>query len=143
VRGQRVALAELGDVVEQPATVWSALRTSEPPDAAVLRLSQLPSRLGETWHVAGQLADAWPGTLVHATIGRGVVRCILPAPSEAALRSVLGLPFHGTRVFERLPAALWPTLAPTAAADRLSRGVRRAFDPLHLLNPGILGEPLS
>jgi len=39
-----------------------------------------------------------------------------------------------------LPSAVWPSLAPTAVADRLSRGVRAAFDPYWLLNPGILGE---
>jgi FAD/FMN-containing dehydrogenase len=45
-----------------------------------------------------------------------------------------------TRIFERLPAPLWPVLAPSRATDRLSTGVRAAFDPHHLLNPGILGE---
>jgi hypothetical protein len=45
-----------------------------------------------------------------------------------------------TRIFERLPPALWPTLAPTAVADRLSLGVRKAIDPHRLFNRGILGE---
>jgi hypothetical protein len=44
------------------------------------------------------------------------------------------------RIFERLPSSLWPTLAPNAASDALSRGVRTAFDPHRLLNPGILGD---
>ena len=59
-------------------------------------------------------------------------------PSSAAQR--LGSLKHETRVFERLPAALWPSLAPAAVTDRISRGIRGAFDPDHLLNPGILGE---
>ena len=43
------------------------------------------------------------------------------------------------RIFERLPATLWPALAPTRRRrDRLSRGVRAAFDPHRLLNPGHL-----
>jgi FAD/FMN-containing dehydrogenase len=99
----------------------------------------LPSRVGETWHIARQLADAWPGTLVHGTVGRGVVRCILPRGDESAMRKALSLPFHGTRIAERLPERLWPVIAPNSASDRLSHGIRHAFDPHGVLNPGILG----
>jgi hypothetical protein len=56
------------------------------------------------------------------------------------LRAALEIPFEGTRIYERLPAALWPALAPTALRGTLERGVKAAFDPHHLLNPGILGE---
>jgi hypothetical protein len=103
-----------------------------------LRMSQLPSRIGETWLVAGQLAAAWPGTLVHATLGRGTLRCILPPGEEVALRPALSLPFHGTRIVDRLPRALWASIPP-ATGDRLSCGIRRTFDPHELLNPGIFG----
>jgi glycolate oxidase FAD binding subunit len=140
VRAQIDSLAAFGDVVEQSPNVWPALRAAEPGGASVVRLSQLASRIGETWHVAGQLADAWPGTLLHATMGRGVVRCILPRGDETALRKALSLPFHGTRIAERLPERLWPVVAPASAADRLSLGIRRIFDPHGLLNPGIMGS---
>ena len=139
VRAQLDSVAALGEVTDAPASVWSALRRAEPTGATVLRLSQLPSRIGETWHVAGQLAAAWAGTLVHATFGRGTVRCILPPGDEAPLRRALSLPFHGTRIVERLPEPIW-SIIPPAADDRLSRGLRRTFDPHALLNPGLFGS---
>ena len=143
VRAQLESLAEIADVAEQSSNVWTALRAVEPSGASVVRLSQLPSRTGETWHIAGQLAEAWPGTLVHGTVGRGVVRCILPRGDETSLRRALSLPFHGTRIAERLPERLWPAVAPASASDRLSQGIRRTFDPHALLNPGILGSLAS
>jgi FAD/FMN-containing dehydrogenase len=39
-----------------------------------------------------------------------------------------------------LPSALWPVLSPTAIRGPLDRGIKAAFDPNHLLNPGIFGE---
>jgi hypothetical protein len=44
---------------------------------------------------------------------------------------------------ERLPPALWPTLGAAWRSERtdgrLARAVRAAFDPVEILNPGILG----
>jgi glycolate dehydrogenase FAD-binding subunit len=140
VRAQLELLASFGDVADAPESAWRSLRTVEPRGASVVRLSQLPSRIGETWHVAGQLAEAWSGTLLHATVGRGVVRCILPAGDENTMRRALSLPFHGTRIVERLPERLWSDIAPASASDRLSRGIRQKFDPHGLLNPGIFGR---
>jgi FAD/FMN-containing dehydrogenase len=49
--------------------------------------------------------------------------------------------FPGTRIFERLSATAWRSgVAPSAVLDRLSRGVKRSFDPMNILNPGVLGE---
>ena len=56
----------------------------------------------------------------------------------AAIRDALVAPDGGTLVAETLPPAAWNTL-PAAADDRLSRGIRAAFDPAGILNPGILG----
>jgi FAD/FMN-containing dehydrogenase len=49
-------------------------------------------------------------------------------------------PSPGSRIVERAPAPIWPEL-PSATSDALSAGVRRAFDPDGILNPGILGSP--
>jgi hypothetical protein len=49
--------------------------------------------------------------------------------------------FEGTRIAERLPADRWPEpTAPDAARERLSRGIKHRFDPMRVLNPGIMGE---
>jgi hypothetical protein len=82
-----------------------------------------------------------PGTACHASVARGVVRCLVPVLHAEALEGALeALAFDGVRLHERLPAALWPRLAGTPVADRLSVGVRDAFDPQRILNRGILGE---
>jgi FAD/FMN-containing dehydrogenase len=111
--------------------------------------------LALTWRAALRLVERFRGTSVHATVGRGVVRCIIPqAAIDAATLDVhaesheahplvhaLGTrPRTPGRVFERLPGPLWKLLAPSPANDRLSRGVRSAYDPHRILNPGILGD---
>jgi hypothetical protein len=79
---------------------------------------------------------------VHGSPGRGIVRCIIPEGAEDDLSPVLDrfATCDATRIFERLPARLWNERAPSPAADRLSRGVKRAYDPMNIMNPGILWE---
>ena len=72
-----------------------------------------------------------------------LARVVLPHIDGTLADSALGLLRAGTRdtrIFERLPTTLWSSLAPSAVNDRLSRGIRAAFDPHRLLNTGILGE---
>jgi FAD/FMN-containing dehydrogenase len=40
---------------------------------------------------------------------------------------------------ERMPAALWDFMSRPASSTALADGVRRAFDPDHIMNTGILG----
>jgi len=143
VRAQREQLQSLGEVRDIDPDVWARLRVAEPARAAVVRLSRLPSRFATTWSDAGRIAERWPGAYRHGDPGRGVVRVVLPldeSTSETSLRAALAIPFDGTRIYERLPAALWPAFAATAMHGAIDRGVKAAFDPHHLLNPGILGE---
>ncbi len=151
VRAQRAQVAALGDAAEVAADVWDRLRTLEPRDASVARLSARPADLATPWAEAGRVAaalrerglDAW----AHASVARGVARLVVPhdaapdASHDATLADAFGArpPQRVTRIFERLPAALWPALAPPAANDRLSRDLRRAFDPHDILNRGVLG----
>jgi glycolate oxidase FAD binding subunit len=139
VRAQLQTLAAFGDLRLLPASTWSALAAIEPPVAAVVRLSGPPSRLHALW---AALADG-DGTaaFAHATVGRGIVRCMHDSTQASALTPWLDMIMRceGTRIFERLPAALWSDV-PSAVNDRLSRGVRAAFDPARILNRGILGE---
>jgi len=46
---------------------------------------------------------------------------------------------HDTVILESAPALLWERLSPSATADRVSTNLKKAFDPLGILNPGILG----
>jgi len=141
VRSQRAALDAAADTATAPADAWYWLRACEPTDAAVVRLSSAATRIGETWAYAASLTAHFPRAFVHASPGRGVVRCIIPEPDPMALATAFTKHrFEGATVAERLPGALWGPLARTAVADKLSRRVKRAYDPYGLLNPGILGE---
>jgi FAD/FMN-containing dehydrogenase len=132
-------------VRDVPASAWDALAALEPRGAAVIRLGTAPSRMAPLWERATSIV-ARAGGAAHATLQRGVVRCILPVEAaneeeNARLRGILGALQHlATSVVERLPAPLWAALVPPAAIDPLSVGVRDAYDPDRLLNPGILGE---
>ena len=145
VRAQQALLSMRGATERVPDDVWARLRASDAPEAAVVRWSQRPVLFAETWAHAHAVAGRTGGWL-HASPGRGIVRLVVPLPASLSadeareLGAVLALPFAGTRIAERLPAALWPTLAPSPVMDRLSLGVRRAFDPHLVLNPGILGD---
>jgi glycolate oxidase FAD binding subunit len=145
VRAATGSLGALGPVREAATSVWDALAESEPAGATVLRLSTAPSRAATLWDRASAVVERAHGT-AHATLARGVVRCILPAQGAseeelAHLRGIVGALQHlGSCIVERLPAPLWPSLVPAAASDSLSIGIRNAFDPDRLLNPGILGE---
>ena len=151
VASQRAALAAMSDVAELPPEVWRAIAVAEPAGAATVRLSHRPARRFDSWRHALATAARLPGAWVHASVGRGIARCVVPPGIEPAAIAdafapgsfaVAGEP--GTLLFERLPAQLWPTLSPSAMPDgptgRLMRKVKDAYDPHHLLNPGIMGE---
>lgn len=143
VRAQRDQMRALGEPREIDADVWRRFRSVEAPGMAVLRLSRLPSRFAATWLDAKRIVEQWGGGYCHGDPGRGIARVVLPVDDEAAsanLASILGTAYDGTRIFERLPAALWTLLAPPALRGRIEKGIKAAFDPRHVLNPGILGE---
>jgi glycolate oxidase FAD binding subunit len=143
VRAQREQLRGVGEAIDVDPAIWGRARVIEPARAAVVRLSRLPACFATTWQDAGRITERWAGSYRHGDPGRGVVRAILPLEddvSEASLRAALEIAFDGTRIYERLPVTLWPTLAPTAMHGAIDRGVKAAFDPHHLLNPGIFGE---
>ncbi|MEO6527001.1 MAG: FAD-binding protein [Gemmatimonadaceae bacterium] len=143
VRSAEHAVAELGDAREVDAGVWDRLRVTEPVNAAVVRLGTVPANVGQLWTVASTAAQR-AGGYAHATLERGIVRCVVPVVAaeeeNGRLRGIMGeLQSDGSRIAERLPESLWSDV-PSSVADQLSLGIRRAFDPDHLLNPGILGS---
>jgi glycolate oxidase FAD binding subunit len=152
VIAQRETITALGRVVEMPASIWAALRTTEPPVAAVLRVSGRPSELAASWTA---IRAAVPEALVHASLGRGTVRAIVPDAANRldanAIRAVAALPGAAA---ERLPAELWPAFdsaresrprgeSASRILTALRRRVKDTYDPRHLLNPGILGERIA
>lgn len=152
VKAMRAALAAAGEVRELDPGAWARLRAlecaGERAGEAVLRLSHLPAEAGDAWRAAREIA-ATHGGRAHLCIGRTVVR--LAVPAVAALAAIRDLaPFGGTCIGERLPASAWPLLdthrrrepAMQRARDRLTAGIRAAFDPRRILNPGILGEAI-
>jgi FAD/FMN-containing dehydrogenase len=158
VRAQHTTLARAGEIDDVPGKCWSVLREIEPPGAWVWRMSGLPSHLADAWTHAEAIARHAQVGWVHASVGRGIVRCIcVPAmgthepggaarvipDSQALADAIARTTFGGTIIHERLPAARWPFLAKPMATDVISRRIRASFDPHGILNPGILGEVSS
>jgi glycolate oxidase FAD binding subunit len=152
VAAQRDALAKLGGAREVPPEVWTQLRAIDsgiapaeqdagPP--VVVRLSTLPARIGELWMNTERAAERIPGAMLHSTPSLGVLRCVIPssAPAEAISGIVSSTP-GATVIYERLPAPMWQSLGKSGTSDRLAQGIKKAFDPKNILNPGILG-PLA
>lgn len=137
---ERAALRALGPAEPVPAGVWSALAVCEGDAAVVVRCSAAPARTADGWQALSAATAEARDVILHATPGRGVVRCVLGSPSEAELQRLVACTgsFAGTTIWERLPADRWAAVAP-ALASPLARRIRAAFDPDELLNPGILG----
>lgn len=143
VEAQRDALGNVGAIDEVPKEAWRKVRTTERAGASVFRMSGLPTRLAERWERAQRIIGPVEGALMHASVARGTVRCILPADPSTETVGLLSKPSpDDTVIFESLPEHLWAKLSPTAISDRVSQGIKRAFDPLDILNRGILGPSL-
>jgi glycolate oxidase FAD binding subunit len=137
VAAQRAAFAAMGDcVVLDSASTWSRLRASEPLAAIVFRVSARSSELAATWR-----AVADDGAVVcHASLERGIVRCIASENDADAIERLSGLSQTRRVIIERAPAAVWER-QPAPAVRPLDEGMRRAFDPHGVLNPGLFGPP--
>ncbi len=135
---QRATVQSFGSAREVPTDVWSALQRSLPDSSWTFRASQRPSELASLWHDLGRCLAVIPGAYRQATLERGIARLVVPSEAGGALAGQLpGLAERWQVIGERLPADAWRRL-PAEASDRLSVGVRAAFNPLQLLNPGLL-----
>lgn len=150
VAAQRAAIESLGGAHEVDPTVWDRLRAIEDsqhddwesaPAPIVVRISSLPQRVALLWTDARNAVTGIDGAMMHATPSLGVVRCILPPATPMLFLERLANASPGaTIIYERLPSHLWPMLSPSIVTDRISQGIKRAFDPSNILNPGILGS---
>jgi glycolate oxidase FAD binding subunit len=146
---QLKAFSQLARTEEVEQSTWSAFREIDGDAASVIRISSLPTRfLGVASSI---LADTEPRIAISINPRRGVMRLVTrdnrdrdPAGvAEAGIS--LDLPSDGqgsatSVIFEKLPAEVWPVVSPSVASDPLSRGIKKAYDPHNILNPGILGD---
>lgn len=143
------ALSQFARTEEVEQSTWTAFRDMDRDSESVIRISTLPFRfLGAA---ASILADIQPRVVISISLGRGVMRLVTrgdgdqnPANTVDADVSV-NFPTDGqnagtTVIFEKLPADVWPVVSPGVVSDPLSRGIRKAYDPHNILNPGILGD---
>ncbi len=149
VRAQINALSQIARTQELETDVWTRIRQLDGNAHTTIRVVSLPQRfLAASARILGE--DV-PG--IHACIDprRGVLRLIVGAADDedgggvnAAIGGSQDLQTEGADasevIFERLPADLWKEVSPSVVADELSQRVKRAFDPHHILNPGILGD---
>ncbi|HET6680275.1 MAG TPA: FAD-binding protein [Gemmatimonadaceae bacterium] len=137
VRAMRAIVSGLGDTRDVPASVWDALRRSDRGAQVVVRFSAPPASLGGVWRAAATLSHEQGD--MHASVARGVVRCLLADVDADALHRVRrGL--NAGYVFERLDATRWNDghTAPAAPSGRLGTALLDAFDPARVLNRGII-----
>ncbi|HJU90522.1 MAG TPA: FAD-binding oxidoreductase [Gemmatimonadaceae bacterium] len=142
VTAQRDVLSALGEVAAVSDAVWETLRAAEPRHAAVARFSRAPSYFEQCWRAAMNSLGARADAYATGSPSRGLARVVVPYEHEEELEPLMhaARSFGGRVVYERLPARAWSTAGVSSAvADRLSRGVKERFDPMHVLNPGILG----
>jgi len=148
VAAQRRALDALGDVRDIEHDVLYALSAGEPAGYMVATITHEPSRFTDTWRHVTAFCDAhalWQPQM-RGSIRRGVVRVSISTPPVGAAYMgawpsfVQRIAPPGAHVtWEQLPADAWPHV-PCPVADRISMGLRRALDPAHILNRGLLGE---
>ncbi len=152
VDAQKDAIAALGGASAVFPEVWKRLRIVDdlpagistypsPQPNIVIRISALPARIAELWNGAASVLQSVPSARMHASVGLGIVRCIFPAHAGfEAVQGVAQACGNSTIVCERMPRELWPLISPTVVGDRISQGIKHAFDPQNILNPCILGQ---
>ncbi len=140
VRAQRDALSRLNTVRAAKPGIWAAFGECEPAGASVIRFARRPSYLGPLWRSAVKRAG---GGLVHASVGRGIVRCIVSDNDWEALTGEMWWE-PGSAIVERganVPhRTAGPRDASSAVRARICERVKGVFDPSNMLNPGIMGD---
>lgn len=142
VRAARDSVASVGEVREISVDAWQRLRTQEPPGAIVFRASTLPSRIGMLFAQLAPLTEDLGG-FAHATLSRGVVRCVIPTSHNhvaftALSASLVALGSTATIVGERMPASLWSVVSRDLDSAALAGRVRQAFDPDRVMNRSVV-----
>lgn len=149
VEAQIKALSQLARVEEMEQSTWTVFRELDRDADSVIRISTLPTRF--VGAAASILADTEPRIAISINPQRGVMRLVTRGARDldSGIPLDAGLSLHfsadgqgaGTSViFEKLPPEVWRVVSPSVVSDPLSRGIRKAYDPHGILNPGILGD---
>jgi FAD/FMN-containing dehydrogenase len=148
VRSQVNALSHIARLEEEESTVWTRFRQLDGDAHTTIRIVSMPQRFLAT--SARILGDDIPGICTCIDPHRGVLRIVVATDGEngtagaAAIGGSVDFHRHGMEssevIFERLPSEVWSAVSPSVVSDELSQGVKRAFDPHNILNPGILGD---
>lgn len=142
VKAQAAALAQIALMREVDSATWTSLRQVETGAHTSLRISSLPQRI--VGAAAQILSDDVGGVFTSIDPRRGVIRVVAAddggVTSSHEVASGVERSENSELVFEKLPAELWPAISPSVVADPLSQGIKRAYDPENILNPGILGD---
>ncbi len=149
VEVQLKALSQVARTEEVEQSTWTEFREIDRGAESVIRISTLPTRFLGT--AASILADTQPRVVISINPRRGVMRLVTSGGGEQELMTTVdaGIPVSfptdgqgaGTSViFEKLPPEVWPVVSPSVVSDPLSRGIKNAYDPHNILNPGILGD---
>jgi glycolate oxidase FAD binding subunit len=148
VRSQINALSRVARPEEAESAVWARLRELDGEAHTMIRIASLPQRfLAASARILG---DDVPGIYTCIDPRRGVLRIVVGAERDngddgaAAIDASADFrregPDSSEVIFEKLPPEMWRTVSPTVVEDALSRGIKRAYDPHNILNPGILGD---
>ncbi|HEX6627069.1 MAG TPA: FAD-binding protein [Gemmatimonadaceae bacterium] len=142
VKAQAAALGHIANCEEIESSKWVDIRQLDGDSHTSLRISSLPQRVVGT--AARILGDDVPGVFTSIDPRRGVIRVVAGgggAP-QTSTEIAAGVEASGASqlVFEKLPADLWRVVSPSVVSDQLSQGIKKAYDPANILNPGILGD---
>ena len=143
VRAQTSALSHIARLEEVGVAVWDHLRTLESGAHTSVRISTLSRRVIAM--SARILGDEVPGVYTYIDPRRGILRVTAGAAGEQlAANESVDLRVEGDSstqvIYERLEPELWPQVSPSVVTDPLSQGIKKAYDPHNILNPGILGD---
>jgi glycolate oxidase FAD binding subunit len=146
---QLKVFSQLARTEEIEQSTWVAFRKIDGDAPSVIRISTLPNRFLSV--ASSILADTEPRIAISINPRRGIMRLVTrdngdrdsAMPGDTSVSPEFpndGQTGGASVIFEKLPAEVWPVVSPSVTSDALSRGIKKAYDPHNILNPGILGD---
>lgn len=128
----------------ESSTAWDAWSTTFRPRGLALRISVMPSRVGETMQVLDRRLTGGSAQL-SATVTTGLIRASLDASSDGQALAVINAAsevaaqFDGSMVIDAAPAAVKrgiDVFGPTRSDFAIMKRLKDEFDPKRILSPG-------